>query len=80
MSKKRVKILDMFTTPSSILGMSPHYGKPGKKSKPAPQGSHYMPDGNLMKDSAHKGKSSGAPRKPSSAALDAMMRKIAGSK
>ena len=59
--------------------MDNSYGKPGKKSKPAPKGSHYMPDGSLMKDSEHKGKSSGASRKPSSAALDAMMRKIAGS-
>ena len=29
--------------------------KSGKKK--APKGYHYMPDGRLMKDSAHKGKS-----------------------
>jgi len=52
--------------------MDNSYGKPGKKSKPAPKGSHYMPDGSLMKDSEHKGKSSGASRKPSR--LDALMR------
>ena len=27
-----------------------------KKRKKAPRGYHYMPDGRLMKDSAHKGK------------------------
>jgi hypothetical protein len=27
-----------------------------KKRKKAPKGYHYMPDGSLMKDSAHKGK------------------------
>jgi hypothetical protein len=27
-----------------------------KKRKKAPKGYHYMPDGRLMKDSAHKGK------------------------
>lgn len=28
----------------------------GKKRKKAPKGYHYMPDGRLMKDTAHKGK------------------------
>lgn len=33
------------------------YGKkPAKSNKKAPKGYHYMPDGRLMKDSAHKGK------------------------
>jgi hypothetical protein len=34
------------------------YGKKPAKSgkKKAPKGYHYMPDGRLMKDSAHKGK------------------------
>lgn len=27
-----------------------------KKRKKAPKGYHYMPDGRLMKDTAHKGK------------------------
>ena len=27
-----------------------------KKRKKAPRGYHYMPDGRLMKNSAHKGK------------------------
>lgn len=27
-----------------------------KKKKKAPKGYHYMPDGRLMKNSAHKGK------------------------
>jgi hypothetical protein len=27
-----------------------------KKRKKAPKGYHYMPDGRLMKNSAHKGK------------------------
>ena len=41
-----------------------HYSKPKKKKpkkgkkrrKAAPKGYHYMPDGTLMKDSAHKGR------------------------
>lgn len=31
------------------------YGKKGGKKK-APPGYHYMPNGKLMKDSAHKGR------------------------
>ena len=30
--------------------------KGGKKRKAAPKGYHYMPNGKLMKDSAHKGR------------------------
>lgn len=32
-----------------------HKGKSKKKRK-APKGYHYMPNGRLMKDSAHKGR------------------------
>tara|TARA_A200000159_G_scaffold12694_1_gene10662 strand:+ start:1890 stop:2033 length:144 start_codon:yes stop_codon:yes gene_type:complete len=41
----------------------PYHSKPkkkkpkkSKKRKAAPKGYHYMPNGKLMKDSAHKGK------------------------
>lgn len=41
----------------------PYHSKPkkkkpkkGKKRKAAPKGYHYMPDGSLMKNSAHKTK------------------------
>jgi hypothetical protein len=60
--------------------MQNSYGKSSGGSKPAPKGYHYMPDGTLMKDSDHKGKPPKASGKPSSAALDAMMRKIDGGK
>jgi hypothetical protein len=35
------------------MAMKKGHTKDGKK---APKGYHYMPDGRLMKDSAHKGK------------------------
>jgi hypothetical protein len=33
-----------------------HKAKSKKKKRKAPKGYHYMPNGRLMKDSAHKGK------------------------